>query len=191
MVQAGVEVSTLLPPRFLCALTSRQALRNVHLTSRETAVLRRRFEAAGGGGTMDVPAVLRFFGRDAPQHSVLTDDADQPPGVDTSGQGEAADREKVLQKARRRAEDEESRSASEVEVGRSKNAVNTIALPEVGPRRLFRRSTPLVSSVPRLFPTLQTRTRFAYVAICCSLQPSRLSRITDNPRVLFCRRSAS
>ena len=83
------------------------------------AVLRRRFEAAGVGG-MDVPAVLRFFGRDAPQESTLTDNADRPAGVDTTGQGEAASREEELQDARRRAEHEESRSASEVEVGRRK-----------------------------------------------------------------------
>lgn len=66
---------------------------------------------------MDIPAVLRFFGRDAPQQSILTDDVDQPAGIDPSGPGEAENPEEELRKAHRQAEDEESRAASEVEVG--------------------------------------------------------------------------
>lgn len=100
----------------------------MHLTPRETVVLRRRFEAAEGRG-IDVPAVLRFFGRDAPQQCMVTDGADGPAGVDTSGQGETENREEELQKAHRQVEDEESRSASEVEVGRRKDTVNTVILP--------------------------------------------------------------
>eukprot|EP00903_Cladosiphon_okamuranus_P007182 g6974.t1 len=90
------------------------ALRNVHLTPRETSVLRRRFEAAGGAG-IDIQAVLRFFGRDAPQQSILVNDADQPAGVDPTGQGEAANLKEESRKAHRQTEDEESRSTSEVE----------------------------------------------------------------------------
>lgn len=66
---------------------------------------------------MDVPAVLRFFGRDAHQQSILTDDAHQPAGVDTSDQGATENREEELQNAQHQAEKEESRSTSEVEVG--------------------------------------------------------------------------
>lgn len=120
-MQDGVKPNPL--PPLLCAQTSRQALRDVHLTPREMAVLRRRFEAAGRGG-MDVPAVMRFFGRNASRQPIVTGDADQPAGVDTSGQGEE------LQKAPRRSEDEEARSASEVEVGRRKHTEHTIGLLE-------------------------------------------------------------
>lgn len=101
----------------------------MHLTAREMAVLRRCFEAAGGGG-VDIPAVMRFFGRDGPQQPPAADDADQPAGVDASGQGETDKRKDELKKAPHPAEDENSRLTSEVEVGRKKRAENTTALPE-------------------------------------------------------------
>lgn len=73
---------------------------------------------------MDIPAVMRFFGRDATQQSIVVDDPDQPAGVDIGGQGGTETREEESQKAHCQAEEKELRSASEVEVGRRKHTVH-------------------------------------------------------------------
>lgn len=96
-----------------------QALRNVHLTPRETSVLQRRFATAGKGG-IDLAAVMLFFGRDQGQPRPATSEfSDNRPGeaVASSGQEEEGERrEEGSRKSLRQTEDEEERSASEVEV---------------------------------------------------------------------------
>lgn len=86
----------------------------MHLTPRETAALVRRFEKAGGGG-IDVPAALLFFGRDIHSQSKPIAGVVEPSG----GIGSQENREpqgETLQENLQQAEDEEERLASEVEV---------------------------------------------------------------------------
>lgn len=92
--------------------SSQQALGNVQLTSREMAVLRKRFEKGAGEG-IDLPATLLFFGRDEIQ-STLPDSL-YTPNTEDSQKSEMETEEKLLQK-RRQAQEQDDRSTSDIEV---------------------------------------------------------------------------
>ncbi|CAM9603690.1 unnamed protein product [Ectocarpus sp. 12 AP-2014] len=90
-----------------------KVLRNVHLTPRETAALSRRFEKAGGGG-IDVPAALLFFGRDMHSQSKSVEGVVEPSG-DVRSQENRESQGETLRENLQQAQDDEERLASEVE----------------------------------------------------------------------------
>ena len=92
--------------------SSHQVLGNVRLSAREMAVLRKRFEKDAGEG-IDVPIALLFFGRDETQ-STFPESADRPNNADSQNTG--MDTENELQYKRRQAQEEDERSASDIEV---------------------------------------------------------------------------
>lgn len=93
-------------------VSSHQVLGNVRLSAREMAVLRKRFEKDAGEG-IDVPIALLFFGRDETQ-STFPESADRPNNADSQKTG--MDTENELQYKRRQAQEEDERSASDIEV---------------------------------------------------------------------------
>lgn len=80
------------------------------------AVLRKRFEKGTGEG-INVPATLLFFGRDELQSTVP--DSAAPPNAEDSQKREM-DPEEELRQKRRQAQEEDERSASDIEVRLSK-----------------------------------------------------------------------
>lgn len=77
--------------------------------------LRRRFET-DEGGAIDVPAVVRFFGRDVPSTTFAVADSAAPPAVAANDEHEAAEqRREDLEQA----EADRERSAETVEVRQS------------------------------------------------------------------------
>ena len=89
-----------------------QTLGNVHLTPREMSVLRRRFEKGTGEG-LDVPAALLFFGRD--EFQPISPESASPPDNEDTNRNEM-DTEEELRRKRRQAQEEDQRSASDIEV---------------------------------------------------------------------------
>lgn len=86
----------------------------MHLTPRETAALSRRFKKSGGGG-IDLPAALLFFGRDIHLQSKAVEGVVKPSGGVGSQENKESQGE-TLRENLQQAEDEEERLASEVEV---------------------------------------------------------------------------
>lgn len=102
--------------RTLSNPSPQQALGHVTLTSRELAALRRRFET-DGGEAIDVPAVLRFFGRDVLCTTSAVATSAAPSAVATNEEQKEAEQQQ--RNDLEQAEAEREHSAVDVEVGQS------------------------------------------------------------------------